>query len=177
MQYAGRFGYIVCAEIERNKKLETSQTSAFLKIEISCIILGMNMDGCSGLYLFALSSRDKKLRREHGRSTSSEPSSARDPYYQMALKGNITGAGFGRDTSLPALAAPATIPAGATYSFYITIANRTLGTSLGFNRGSGERGFNANIEIDAIEQEWLQIDAVLAFWRGMQKLHEHELDI
>ncbi len=39
MQYAGRFGYIVCAEIERNKKLETSQTSAFLKIEISCIIL------------------------------------------------------------------------------------------------------------------------------------------
>ena len=59
------------------------------------------------------------------------------PYYQMAFKGNITGAGFGRGTSLPALAAPATIPAGATYSFYITIANRTLGTSLGFTRGSG----------------------------------------
>ena len=57
--------------------------------------------------------------------------------YQMVLKGNITGAGFGKVTSLPTLAAPVMIPAGATYSFYITVANRTLGTSLGFNRGTG----------------------------------------
>jgi hypothetical protein len=57
--------------------------------------------------------------------------------YQMVLKGNITGAGFGKVTSLPTLATPVMIPAGATYSFYITVANRTLGTTLGFNRGSG----------------------------------------
>ena len=33
--------------------------------------------------------------------------------------------------SLPDLSTPVVIPAGATYSFYITIANRTLGTNLG----------------------------------------------
>lgn len=59
------------------------------------------------------------------------------PYYQMALRENITGAGFGKATSLPALETPITIPAGAAYSFYITIANMTLGTTLGFTRGSG----------------------------------------
>jgi hypothetical protein len=57
--------------------------------------------------------------------------------YQMVFKGNITGAGFGKVTSLPALATPVMIPADAAYSFYITIANRTLGTSVGYNRGSG----------------------------------------
>ncbi len=55
----------------------------------------------------------------------------------MVFKGNITGAGFGKVTSLPTLATPVMSPAGATYSFYITVANRTLGTTLGFNRGSG----------------------------------------
>ncbi len=36
---------------------------------------------------------------------------------------------------------------------------------------SGNRGFNLSSDIDVIEQERLQIDALPAFRRGMQTLH------
>lgn len=51
--------------------------------------------------------------------------------YQLILQRNITGAGYSQATSLPDLSTPVVIPSGATYSFYITIANMTLGTNLG----------------------------------------------
>jgi hypothetical protein len=51
--------------------------------------------------------------------------------YQLILQRNIIGAGYSLATSLPDLSTPVVIPSGATYSFYITIANMTLGTTLG----------------------------------------------
>jgi hypothetical protein len=48
------------------------------------------------------------------------------------------------------LATPVVIPAGASYSFYITVANATLGTLLNFQSGSGMgnvSAFDENIEI------------------------------
>lgn len=51
--------------------------------------------------------------------------------YQIVLQRNISGVGYGQATSLPVLSTQVVIPSGATYSFYITIANMTLGTNLG----------------------------------------------
>ena len=48
------------------------------------------------------------------------------------------------------MATPVVIPAGASYSFYITVANATLGTLLNFQSGSGMgnvSAFDENIEI------------------------------
>jgi hypothetical protein len=53
-------------------------------------------------------------------------------------------------TALPDLANPVVIPAGASYSFYITVASATLGTVLNFQSGSGVRNvsvFDEYIEI------------------------------
>ena len=56
--------------------------------------------------------------------------------YQLIFQGDITGEGTGNVTSLPDFATPVVIPAGATYSFYITVANLWLGTNLWYNIGS-----------------------------------------
>jgi hypothetical protein len=53
-------------------------------------------------------------------------------------------------TALPDLANSVVIPAGASYSFYITVANATLGTVLNFQSGSGVRNvsvFDEYVEI------------------------------
>ena len=53
-------------------------------------------------------------------------------------------------TALPDLANSVVIPAGASYSFYVTVANATLGTLLNFQSGSGMgnvSAFDENIEI------------------------------
>lgn len=56
--------------------------------------------------------------------------------YQLIFQGDITGEGTGNVTSLPDFATPVVIPAGATYSFYVTVANLWLGTNLWYNIGS-----------------------------------------
>ena len=49
--------------------------------------------------------------------------------YQKIFEGTIgPGAGRGNATILPELANPVVIPAGSSYSFYITFTNSTLGT-------------------------------------------------
>lgn len=58
------------------------------------------------------------------------------PYVKI-YEGDIQGQGKGNVTSLPAFVEPVTIPAGATYSFYITVANLFLGTNLWYNIGNG----------------------------------------
>ena len=53
-------------------------------------------------------------------------------------------------TALPDLANSVVIPADASYSFYITVANATLGTVLNFQSGSGVRNvsvFDEYVEI------------------------------
>eukprot|EP00579_Thalassiosira_antarctica_P010430 CAMPEP_0201908862 /NCGR_PEP_ID=MMETSP0903-20130614/840_1 /ASSEMBLY_ACC=CAM_ASM_000552 /TAXON_ID=420261 /ORGANISM="Thalassiosira antarctica, Strain CCMP982" /LENGTH=368 /DNA_ID=CAMNT_0048443295 /DNA_START=177 /DNA_END=1283 /DNA_ORIENTATION=- len=56
--------------------------------------------------------------------------------YQMIFQGDIAGQGKGSVTSLPDFTNPVVIPAGATYSFYITVADLWLGTNLWYNIGS-----------------------------------------
>ena len=55
--------------------------------------------------------------------------------YQKIFEGDIAGQGKGNVTPLPDFAQPVVIPAGATYSFYITVADLYLGTSLWYNIG------------------------------------------
>jgi len=56
--------------------------------------------------------------------------------YQMIYQADVSGEGKGNVTSLPDFATPVIIPPGATYSFYITVANLWLGTNLWYNVGS-----------------------------------------
>ena len=56
--------------------------------------------------------------------------------YQLIFQQDIAGQGKGNVTSLPELASRVVIPPGATYSFYITIADLWLGTSVYYNIGS-----------------------------------------
>ncbi len=55
-----------------------------------------------------------------GKKTSAFP-------YQKIYNGTIFGQGDNNVTSLPELVSPVVIPAGASYSFYITVANFSLG--------------------------------------------------
>jgi hypothetical protein len=64
-----------------------------------------------------------------GKKTSAFP-------YQRIYNGTIFGQGKNNITSLPELESPVVIPAGASYSFYITVANYTLGTVLYFHQGT-----------------------------------------
>ena len=60
--------------------------------------------------------------------------------YQKIFEGSIFGAGKNNVTSLPELTNPVVIPAGSSYSFYITVANYTLGTTLYYHKNLGGVG-------------------------------------
>ncbi len=60
--------------------------------------------------------------------------------YQKIFEGSIFGAGKNNVTSLPRLTNPVVIPAGSSYSFYITVANYTLGTTVSFDKNLGGLG-------------------------------------
>jgi hypothetical protein len=50
------------------------------------------------------------------------------PFYRKIFEGTIgPGAGWNKVTPLPKLASPVVIPAGSSYSFYITFTNSILG--------------------------------------------------
>ena len=61
---------------------------------------------------------------------------ARSYPYQLIFQGDVAGQGKGSVTTLPDFDAPVVIPAGATYSFYVTVADLRLGTNLWYNIGS-----------------------------------------
>jgi hypothetical protein len=60
--------------------------------------------------------------------------------YQKIFAGSILGAGKNNVTSLPELTNPVVIPAGASYSFYITVANYSLYTYMHFDKNLGGQG-------------------------------------
>jgi hypothetical protein len=55
--------------------------------------------------------------------------------YTKVFQDNVTGKGKGNATELPDLTSPVTIPAGSTYSFYITVASLSFGTNIWYNTG------------------------------------------
>lgn len=55
--------------------------------------------------------------------------------YTKVFQDNVTGKGKGNVTELPDLTSPVTIPAGSTYSFYITVASLSFGTNIWYNTG------------------------------------------
>ena len=55
--------------------------------------------------------------------------------YTKIFQDDVTGKGKGNVTALPDLTVPVIIPAGSTYSFYITVANFTFGTNIWYNVG------------------------------------------
>lgn len=68
----------------------------------------------------------------------------------MIFQDDVAGQGKGNVTSLPEFTNPVVIPAGATYSFYITVADLYLGTNCWYNIGTGVGTVHAsdsNIEI------------------------------
>ncbi|KAL9180649.1 hypothetical protein ACHAXT_011102 [Thalassiosira profunda] len=70
--------------------------------------------------------------------------------YQKIFDGMVDGQGKGSVTPLPAFDSPVVIPAGATYSFYITTVGLQLGTNLWYNIGSNVGDVvasDANIEV------------------------------
>lgn len=56
------------------------------------------------------------------------------PYTKIFMD-NVTGKGKGNTTVLPDLTTPVVIPAGSTYSFYITVASLSFGTNIWYNTG------------------------------------------
>jgi hypothetical protein len=56
------------------------------------------------------------------------------PYTKIFMD-NVTGKGKGNTTVLPDLTTPVVIPAGSTYSFYITVASFSFGTNIWYNTG------------------------------------------
>ena len=56
--------------------------------------------------------------------------------YQKIFEGDITGQGKGLVTVLPDFTSPVVIPAGSTYSFYVTVADLHLGTYIFYNLGT-----------------------------------------
>jgi len=61
-------------------------------------------------------------------------SSVNYPYTKI-FQDNVTGEGKGNVTELPDLTTPVVIPAGSTYSFYITVASLSFGTNIWYNIG------------------------------------------
>lgn len=65
-----------------------------------------------------------------------DPGFASNSYpYTKIFDENVTGKGKGNTTVLPDLATPVIIPAGSTYSFYITVASLSFGTNIWYNTG------------------------------------------
>mmetsp|Transcript_7187 Transcript_7187/g.15633 ORF Transcript_7187/g.15633 Transcript_7187/m.15633 type:complete len:347 (+) Transcript_7187:77-1117(+) len=74
--------------------------------------------------------------------------------YQLIYQDDVMGQGRGNVTTLPDFSSPVVIPAGATYSFYVTVANLQLGTHLWYNFGSGVGNIYAQDDDLEIGEGW-----------------------
>lgn len=98
--------------------------------------------------------------------------------YQMIYQADVSGEGKGNVTSLPDFATPVIIPPGATYSFYITIANLWLGTNLWYNVGSQVGSIVASDDYLEIGEGYAVAYPFLGYsaqrrWNGKRDLNEH----
>ncbi|KAL7440861.1 hypothetical protein ACHAXH_006843 [Discostella pseudostelligera] len=76
-------------------------------------------------------------------------SSVNYPYTKI-FQNNVTGEGKGNVTELPDLTTPVIIPAGSTYSFYITVASLSFGTNIWYNIGVAVGDIVASDELISI---------------------------
>jgi len=98
--------------------------------------------------------------------------------YQMIYQADVSGEGKGNVTSLPDFATPVIIPPGATYSFYITVANLWLGTNLWYNVGSQVGSIVASDDYLEIGEGYAVAYPFLGYsaqrrWNGKRYLNEH----